>query len=268
MDHDHFGHTALSIQSVYEAIRVEILGKRVPQPIPKDMIPTMVDTPDASTVKTGPPESPAHASLILSDGEDASRVQRWLSSKPFLKLLIFACWLYSNNVALHESSGTIVTYVFCNAESRLRSAMEMNISIENMLDSLVDTIVVIYELHVLLASTTPHPAMINLVVSETSPICVRIQAGRTRSLNWTGLSSLINAMSFPLSAALYDGWRTMTFEAKMTKVKIKFIRFEFYFWTSIRRNLTVTARSTENTSSSPNQTYMKRVTALNQFVFW
>lgn len=68
-------HTTLSIQLVYDAMRVYTLGKRVAQLIPNDMIPTMVDIPDATFMKIGPPEAPTHASAILSGGEDISSAQ-------------------------------------------------------------------------------------------------------------------------------------------------------------------------------------------------
>lgn len=74
----------LSIQLVYDAMRVYTLGKRVAQLTPNDTIPTMVDMPGGSCVKIGPPESPTQASAILSGGEDVSRAQSWLGSKPFL----------------------------------------------------------------------------------------------------------------------------------------------------------------------------------------
>lgn len=54
-----YGHTMLSIQSAYDAVLVYTLGSAVPQLIPYDTIPTMVETPvNVLYRKIGPPESP------------------------------------------------------------------------------------------------------------------------------------------------------------------------------------------------------------------
>lgn len=96
----------------------------MPQLTPNETTPTSVDTPDGWYVKIGPPESPTHASLTLSDGDVVSRAHSWLSSKPFLKLGWFASSLYFSKVALHDASGTIVTFACCNTGGRWLSANE------------------------------------------------------------------------------------------------------------------------------------------------
>lgn len=108
-----YGQMVFSIQSMYDAIRVYTPGKSVPQLMPNETTPRMVDIPLGWRINNGPPESPWHASDFVF--RLSAHICELLSPR---KLGWFDSSLYLTNVWLQLSSGTMFKFAFSKTFDR------------------------------------------------------------------------------------------------------------------------------------------------------